>query len=140
MRRMYSKNQINTQIEGVIKSGSIDNAKPIYFHPIYFVYDDESASIWLSWFILDNDPTAYTFATLKAKFRELVSVGARFITTGGIKVKGTSAWLQAIITEDQGDNKTQVFCANGTTADVITLENLNPENITAFQDGVNKIN
>ena len=125
-------------VSGSINGEQNPSVKPIYCHPVYLVYDDDNATIWLNWLIFNNDPTAFTFATLKAYFRDLMdNFGARFMTTGGQSDKSDSSYNTAIITEDRGSDQTGVFLSNG---GYITLENLDPTKLLAFQDGVNKIN
>lgn len=56
MRRMYSRNQIIKLID--------EEVKPIYYHPIYII--DEDNSFILSCVILNNSSTAFTWETFKA--------------------------------------------------------------------------
>ena len=44
MRRMFSEKQIETQITSLVEGGTLDNAKPIYCHPIYMFFTTNEGS------------------------------------------------------------------------------------------------
>ena len=138
MRRMYSENQLDTQIKEVIESGEIDNAKPIYFHPIVMI----TAGIFrLAITILDNNPTAYTWDTLKVKMKEIadgMQSNGQFNSNGFFKTSSIVC-VADVIDYKYGTDKIIVYGANTSDGSNQNLEltNLTP---TEFYDKVNKIN
>ena len=70
MRRMFSKKQIENQadarITALVEGGTLENAKPLYFHPVILL--DSTNTAGFSMIIVDNNPEPYdTWAKLKAK-------------------------------------------------------------------------
>ena len=61
MRRMFSEKQVKEMAQAettsLVESGELENAKPIYYHPIN-CYNDALGV--LSFLILDNQEAAYT--------------------------------------------------------------------------------
>ena len=121
-------------IEDILADGNVDNAKPIYYHPV-FVRDNVSTSR-LSFVILDNNPEAYTWNTFKTKIKALMKAGA-YIQCNGFFMITTNCYNAFILYEESTDN----FHLYGNKADG-TQAWISLDNITAssFDDGVNKIN
>ena len=70
MRRMWSKNQLENQskqaAQEVIESGLVENAKPLYYHGIEIFNKDGSTVFDITFAIIDNDSTPYTWERIKA--------------------------------------------------------------------------
>lgn len=126
-------------VEALIEGGTIENAKPLYFHPIVLVIDTSAIKASLYLMLINNDPEAYdTYTKVKtALFSIVEGLGetARIGFTGGV-YEGTQLF-------------TPSHC-DVTTSNVINLYGIYADgtrgfvNITqlTFQayDGVNKIN
>ena len=151
MKRMWSRNELlrmnDAQIRTLIESGEIDNAKPIYCHPILVRYAVEK--LMLTCLIFNNDSTPFTLDTFKAWLDDVadnVPDGvARVMVSGSYtygltektaiasylyKIKASSEYgIGGIIADGSGE----AFVQSTNFNSVIKAE-------SNFYDGVNKIN
>ena len=67
MRRMYSIPQLEEIVAKVIKSGQVENAKPLYSHNIT-IWDGAGSTLQLSCNIINNDDTAFTLTSFLSSF------------------------------------------------------------------------
>ena len=139
MKRMWSKNELKEISKQLIESGLIENAKPIYFHPCFVRDNGENTWARITFIILDNNSTAYTWSTFKAKLKELLDAGAAIQINGVFQEKTTEdhAYCQAfILLKIDADYKLYGVTPDG------TQYHISLDSITAsvFDDGVNKIN
>lgn len=131
----------------IINNEENPSVKPIYYHPIVLIcgIEDPNTILRLSFTILDNSETAYTFSSFLSKLRSIISLNsdARFSSTGMGYDSTNSAFLHPLWAENDADNegKTKITLAksDGTLVN-FDLEDLNTELIYVFADGVNKIN
>lgn len=159
----YSKDQIDSIINNIMAllngkaslsgatfSGPVDiptlngetnpSIKPVYIHPIVINTLNEPRTLNIAIFIFDDNPTPYTWDTLKAKMIALgTSLGvARFPTTGSFYTNSAVHVPNHIYC----NGSEIVIAGQSVTAGIVGTEHL--ENITSSQvsiaDGVNKIN
>lgn len=114
----------------------LENVKPIYFHPITILgggdYDGR-----LMFVILDNNSTAYTITTFKAKCKELMDNGAILQCNGYIKDSINSKVLYTYLAyKSGGDYYVEGNDASGSPVDI----DFDSAVVLLLQDGVNKIN
>ena len=128
-------------VASAIAGGNVDNAKPLYFHPIT-IYLANNYS--LTMIIINNDGNAFTKTTLlqylkTAKGRFLINGSYYQSGEGGfylspayanVNTEGTTVFLIGI--DSNGDNHTRA--ENTISFDTII------NNASTFEDEVNKIN
>lgn len=137
MKRMWSKNELkniaDTRVQALIEGGTIENAKPIYYHPIFI--RDYAHNIRLTLAILNNNDALFTFDTLKEYIKDLLDNGAT-IQANGFLTSSSKAYDIFIILKDSGEYRVYGNDYEGnqqyTQLDDITA--------STFADGVNKIN
>ena len=136
MRRMYSENQLEEVSKKVIESGQVDNAKPLYYHPINCWGTDIGSCSFL---IINNDESAYD---TKAKIKNAIKNFARVSPiTGAIKASGNVLIVAYAYAQGNKHNCMGVF-QNGTVEsgeNSIALEDF-IDSCTSVSDGINKIN
>ena len=89
MKRMWSKGQVKNLSKEVIESGLVENAKPIYCHPLDINFTSGSR---VGCLIFNNDPTPFTSSTFADYIEELYAkIGSiiRIITTGVLVISNT---------------------------------------------------
>ena len=139
MRRMYSKGQLETTVKDVIKSGTADNAKPVYIHPINFQYSTTGGRIYfISCLIFNNDATPFTSDSFYDYVLGLITNYGAIIMASGAVWSGT-ATLVATNISDNGSGGIAIRGLVGGTADFYSLTKSEMRDGT-FTDGVNKIN
>ena len=134
MRRMYSENQLDSIIKEQVEGGTLENAKPIYYHPIYISGIDYTLRLTAA--ILDNNPTPYTLATFKAKVQELCDADAIINANGLFMLEGVC--YNIFIISKTGPSYAIYgadYQGNRTYIDLLSISAIN-----SFDDGVNKIN
>ena len=151
MRRMFSLKQLqelaDSRVEALVEGGTLDNAKPIYCHPITIADNTVGASQSgkLGCLIFNNDPTPFTPATfidfLDALYTQIGGV-VRIITTGGFTDNSNNVAVAAYM----GKVGANSYYLSGikTTGDGEVYMTFSKEDLTSyikyFYDGVNKIN
>ena len=137
----------------VIKSGEVDNAKPIYCHPVHLYCSDDGRVFRLTCLIFNNDATPFTLATFKTWFDNLVSSTsnrARLMASGGTnKIKTVveeTASTKLLIVSSIDKTAAGTYIIAGVDTDGLSNsfadQNFNvvfPAS-TELIDGVNKIN
>ena len=127
-------------VEDLVEGGTLDNAKPIYCHPVSFT--NETAKFRMTALIFNNDPTPFTITSFKEWIDNLyqqIQDNIRIMITGGYKhgslimitswlfYNGTNYGIAGLSTTGEVD----VYSSS--------YNSLFPEG-TTFTDGVNKIN
>ena len=133
--------KVDARIESLVEGGTLSNAKPIYYHPIYYYVSINGVTVLcLQCAILDNNSIAYTTETFIAKIKSLMSNGALINVNGWYK-DANNVFNDVIVLYYSSDAyRGDVFNPTGTSDfNLDTL--LNTEGATqVIVDGVNKIN
>lgn len=137
-------NHIKGQATDVIESGEVENAKPIYCHPLTMQFKVDTAEYQLTCLIFNNSSSKFTWDTFKQWLNELnTSVpDGRIMMSGTIYDNGvyypasylyTSSTQKLVITMGAvtGYTSSKTFILTSSWASI------NPD---GFADGVNKIN
>lgn len=139
MRRMFSEKQIQEIAGNIVKSivegGTLDNAKPIYYHPIYFTDNTASKELRLTCAILDNNSEEYKEATFKAKAKELVDNGAIIQINGYFTKESTCYNAYALMKSGES----YLIYGNDYQGNRNTIS-LDGITFASLDDGKNKIN
>ena len=143
---MFSLEQLkgiaDARVQALVEGGTLDNAKPIYYHPIYFADQNWNAIMCVT--ILDNNPTAYTKSTFIAKVEELCDAGALIqVLQGGIRKQNTDNYDMPLLIEKNAGSPSgyRFFVITSNDFDLTyDFEAVMDEVSTNFVDGVNKIN
>ena len=145
MRRMYSENQLkemaDSEVKKLVEGGTLDNAKPIYCHPISIDDDTSDNKVHLALLIFDNSNEEYnTLEKLTAKLNKIFALNssAIFPITGALYYDSGSALHVAQKIAKTGNeiiiNTARPNGTQGTFTFVSELTN------ALIYDGVNKIN
>lgn len=150
MRRMFSQKEIEqfalAKAQELIESGAVENAKPIYCHPIRVYTTDNVAdsSYMFSIMIFNNDPTPINSRAKLIKWmKDLYDLVGSVITvnaSGFYKTITSCAYIYIIKTGDDykfgcdGRSSTNVWNS------IETLEESFLDGTCYVLDGVNKIN
>ena len=152
MRRMYSLKQLkaiaNAQAQQLIESGLVENAKPLYFHPITLLQSGNSTIQWFCCLIILNNSAEPidSFDKLKAEFDRIFDSlpeginYARFPCTGTFSNADSWAILGAIEVTGKDDDKRKFTGRNGSSNNTINLAFSTMDYPARVFDGVNKIN
>ena len=136
MRRMYSENQLKDVIKEEVEGGQLENAKPIYYHPIYITDNTSGANARITLAILNNsEEKLNTFTKLSNELQRLMNLGATIQCNGYFDK--SSATYNASVMEKAADNYLLYgydYQGNRTTINITSLSN------STVSDGVNKIN
>ena len=150
MKRMWSKNELKDQadarVKALVEGGTLENAKPIYCHPITIQCNGETIKCRLTCLIFNNDSTPFTLDSFKAYVDALyasVSDTIRIMMSGAYNVVGTKIIIASHFSRGAPDSS---YSINGLKETSGSLDNYNnvfnvvfPEG-TTLTDGVNKIN
>lgn len=128
-------------VEDLVEGGTLDNAKPIYYHPIYYACAiGDNYILCIQCTILDNNPTAYTGETFIAKIKDLMDNGALINVNGWYK-DSNNVFNDVVVLYKSG---------SAYRGDVFNPSNLSDFNLDTvigaegahyvITDGVNKIN
>ena len=157
MRRMFSLKQLqeiaDARVEALVEGGQLDNAKPIYCHPISIIRNNINGnSFRITALIFNNDDTPFTLATFKEWFDNLVETTesrARLLCTGGVSLSNfpPDETPEPIVVSsfDKATNGLYGFYGMALSGSIGTAyrsdiwTDIFPEGIE-FVDGVNKIN
>ena len=143
---MYSENELIKLIQKVgadiIESGEVENAKPIYCHPVYLKYSrSDSSIVEITMLIFNNNATAFTKDTFITWATQLFNntPDAKILTSGFIGVSPVCCFKKSETNPDTAFNliRTSTTTASGTTP--VNFSEIRDET-TIFEDGVNKIN
>ena len=153
MRRMFSLDQIkniaDSEVKSLVEGGTLENAKPIYYHPLSTFNNstsDNKKAFALSFTILNNEEAPYTLPTfivwIKALVDELsvaiINVDGFYDTTVNL------AYLYIAKTSNPSfPSGYMVYCVGndgtGYSQNQYDLDAMLQDNVS-FNDGVNKIN
>lgn len=128
----------------LIEGGTVDNAKPIYCHPVTIQLGNAKVNGRIAMLIFNNTPTAFTKESLKTYFDNLSSamgVTIRFLSAGGIYDKVNSNFIVTSYLFKLTDSSYGFtgIKTDGTGTDVYgTFDEL--FEYAVINDGVNKIN
>ena len=141
MRRMYSENQLDSQIKEVIESGQVDNAKPIYIHPVQIDLSTTYAGK-ITMLIFNNDSTPFTKTTFLDYFDNLYTqVGSTIrIMISGAFTKSSLISIASYLVKSSTTYILVGWALNGGENNITFTRNEFESNIEIFNDGVNKIN
>ena len=146
MKRMWSKNELkniaDARVQALVEGGALDNAKPIFCHPISIqgTSDNENYKIKIALLIFDNSNEQYnTLEKLTTKLNSIfaLNVSAVFPITGGL-----------FNTTDSRLHIAQKIDKEGEQINIRTLRSDGNEGYfslasfsgATYYDGVNKIN
>lgn len=133
MRRMYSENQLENKIKNVIESGTVDNAKPIYWHGIDMYRAGETS---LQGHILSNSATPIDSVNKFKAWIEGISGDVSFTVNGVIKIGEVS--YSAFLLRKYGETNTYSIYYKTDTG--YSSASFNWDVIQALSDNVNKVN
>ncbi|MBO7731982.1 MAG: hypothetical protein J6S67_05500 [Methanobrevibacter sp.] len=135
MRKMFSLKQLeeiaNARVESLVEGGTLENAQPIYFHPVTLTGTNTRVSL----IILNNSATPFTKTSLKQFMLNLSD--ARFLISGYFN-KDNVSYVTSYILIDSGEIKLTGLNLASNTDTVLTIDIEN--DFTSLNDGVNKIN
>lgn len=151
MKRMWSKNELKqisaSEVKALVEGGTLDNAKPIYIHPISIIHPAGQSDFMCSILILNNDSAPIdTWAKLTAFFDKIYDElpegisFARFPCTGFAR-NSTKVIITSVIEVSGKTSSGRRFYGMDNSNN--TLAFLNENDITGEPrvfDGVNKIN
>lgn len=124
-----------------IEAGTLDNAKPIYVHPITIEGTYSTYRIKIALLIFDNSSEEYnTYDKLSAKLNSIFAVNplAAFPTTGGLfNSANSNLHIAQKIYKDSDDIVRISTLMDDGTVGYFSLSNFSEE---TFYDGVNKLN
>lgn len=150
MRRMFSENQVKNiakeEATSLITSGELENAKPVYIHPIVIVDSSSTTrNVNIAIFIFNNDETPFT--TWEQVRDYIVNVVnnindiARFLTTGAF-ISGSETYVACHIYCQKVGEDTYSLRVEGSKSDgsgATGYVSLYSATLNVY-DGVNKIN
>ncbi|MBO7731229.1 MAG: hypothetical protein J6S67_01700 [Methanobrevibacter sp.] len=143
MKRMWSrrelKNQADARVKALVEGGTLENAKPIYYHPIALsseYAEGTKLECRVQFAIIDNRESAYTYATLDAKLKTLLDAGAIININGYLKDGST---LYPVYMIQKVSDEYRVYYHSTTSRGSKLLGEIFSETST-FSDGVNKLN
>lgn len=134
-------NNVRTSIEYWLKrlaDGEGGSTKKIYYHPLTFWNSATANRYVLSCVIIDNDPTAYTWDTFKAKIETFARIAPM---SGSVYESGENTLVNVAYAFLNGTIHTFYGARLDTSANYVTsvaIENLATP--SGFYDGVNAIN
>ena len=131
---------IDGRITTLVQGGTLENAKPIYCHPISLITNVSSGvgeETRLQLLIFNNEPTAYTASTIISYLKDLMDQGAIVMVNGYILDNGTYCGvynLQKITTKYYLYYYIPTLGRNSIELDNIVAGSF------IINDGINKIN
>ena len=145
MRRMYSENQLDSIIKEQVEGGTLENAKPIYCHPIQITFIDNKGLITM--LIFNNDATPFTASTfidwLDNLYQE-VGDYIRIMTSGAIIGTNSNALCPACYLVRRTSSLPYGVLGVKSDGSADSYDFLDKATFIAscstFNDGVNKIN
>ena len=146
MRRMFSLEQIkgiaNERIEALVEGGTLDNAKPVYCHPVNIGFKDASHEFMLTMLIFNNSATPFTFASFNTWLTNLVQeiTNVRILVSGYIILSGTMYPVSLFYAATAQRQIIVSPAAVSNLYDSFGINEWNEITPTYFNDGVNKIN
>lgn len=140
-----SESLIQVQAKELIESGEVDNAKPIYCHPIQLVSNVVGKWYRLTFLVFNNDSTPFTYDTFK---QWLFNLYAEIGET--ISIVSSGSFHATLDSQNDGEYSVanRIYTNDGETIKVsggsIVTDRVNIIDVTAgadnLIDGVNKIN
>lgn len=113
---MFSLKQLqeiaDARIEALVEGGTLDNAKPIYCHPITIQSTGESLIFRITMLIFNNDSTPFTRTSFKT-------------------------WLDNLLTELGTTVRVMISGAYNTGEKIIIASHLSHESVGYFVNGIN---
>lgn len=151
MKRMWSRNELKIISKEVIESGAVDNAKPIYCHPINIGIEDGSVQANMTMLIFNNDSTPFTFETFNQWLSNLADLitNARIMVSGYLLLNSIFYPITMLYGNNNADGERQIVVrgsaftggAINKSYTIAQWEALDTDSkIKYFNDGVNKIN
>ena len=133
--------QTENDVKALVEGGTLENAKPIYYHPIYCVIGVEGTynKLVFQCAILDNNSTAYTNTTLIQKLKDLMDVGA-IINVNGYYKDSNNEYADVMVLYKSGASYTSDTFKPTATGTFSFSQLLEEATDISVVDGVNKIN
>ena len=132
-------------VEDIIESGLVENAKPIYCHPITINYETSPKYIRITCLIFNNDPTPFTINSFKKWIDDVAEATentARLMISGGVTYDTTSVIVSYLY--KSASNNYIIGGLSRTTGENDYVSDADFNNLfptgNLFIDGVNKIN
>ena len=139
MRRMFSEKQLKEMAQAettaLVEGGELENAKPIYCHPITLLGQSGNKTK-LTMLIFNNTATAFDRNSFKSYLAGMPT--ARFMTSGFYD-DGVEVHVASYITA-QSTTSISFLGYGLTTGDIDSINIATDINDFLFYDGVNKIN
>lgn len=134
-----------------IEAGGVTNAKPIYCHPIWIAWDNETHTEFgnISCLIFNNTSTPFTLSTFKTYIDNLrrtsgedvrIVASGGFVTASGQYSDGKITIANTLYEISQNYLQLQGVSVDSARTNIITLWATIADNVTNFTDGVNKLN
>ena len=141
MRRMFSLEQLkgiaDNRVQTLVEGGTLDNAKPIYYHPINVLGQLGGEACRFTLAILNNSSSPInTGSLLKTALKTLMDSGAN-IQSNGYYVDNSVYMNIFIMTKTAED--TYSILANS-ASDYKSDKTIDDVTYTFVTDGVNKLN
>ena len=140
MKRMWSKNELKQQadarVEALVEGGTLNNAKPIYCHPITLI--GEGGAHHLTMLILNN--IAEAFADFDALITHIRTWGldtARIMSSGVFKESDNKIVIASYLMVTE--NTIRLVGNYADTGSTVSID-ITANNFNTFYDAVNKIN
>ena len=144
MRRMFSKNQIeeiaDSEVKSLVEGGTLENAKPIYYHPIVVRNSSGENRGYVSFLILNNSTEELNTAS---KLKTAISNFSRIAPLSGAIWNNTEEKILVVGYAFKSGNA--FYClglySDGTPEDSSSVSLTTfIDNAESIADGINKIN
>ena len=139
---MFSLEQLkgiaDSRVKALVEGGTLDNAKPIYCHPIECKIVSGTRTYYFSCLIFNNDNTAFTWSTFFAYISDLINNYDAKIMCSGSFFDTNSYMINCCIKKSASDTIALHGIDNVGNINYYSLaDTMTPE---IFVDGINKIN
>lgn len=131
---------ISEIVTDMVESGELENAKPIYCHPIQVKYTSGSRVYFFSCLIFNNDETAFTYETFYDYVLNLILTYNAVIMSSGSVWGGTKLTIATCIKNNYADGIGLFGLEPDGTENYYTVSKSDLSGASIFTDGVNKIN
>ena len=142
-----TENLLDVATKDDIEGGTLENAKPIYCHPIYLDFNPQSGDYvgrryLITCLIFNNDATPFTLATFLSFVNDLcINYNAKIMCSGGVYDTENTILVSCMRYVPVGAEQVCICGLKAGTKqeELVGLSSISAEH-TSFEDGVNKIN
>lgn len=129
-------------VETLIEGGTLDNAKPIYCHPVNIGYKDDDHEFMVTMLIFNNSETAFTFESFNQWIANLVQeiTNVRILTSGYVIISGTTYPASLLFANATARQLIVSPAGVSSILDSFSIAEWEALTPSYFNDGVNKIN